>query len=643
MRLVLLLLSLPTILIGQYKYPLKENIALANKLIKRFPDNKVVTLKSTSTINFELSYSNDFKIPVVSYTIDKEYETIACADNVTAKLIESYDLESTIENLRVKWIYNNNCGPITAHFIDEAYEIDGIFHSDIKFKSYDIKHNHLGDMLGVKYRQTGRDIRYLSPINLESIFPAISNEVKVIVPDWLDAIPVIFNVKNEKLIKTVTKNTKNNTTEYLYKLDSLDAFINTDFSPPYCLSSPYIVLHAKSFQVKGKKHQIFENVNDLYLWMKEINDKTDNQQAKLQSLASEITKDNTDKEEIIKALYFWVQDHIRYIAFEYGIAGYKSESAYTVAMNKYGDCKGMANLLVHLLRIKGFDAHLTWLGTRNSTCLDYSIPSLSIDNHAVCALFYNNKVYYLDATEKFIDLDYNAYRLQGRDVLVSMPDKYKILKIADNPASDNLEQYTYLATINGEKFIGNGHCVYNHESKYDISYEADRTNSSTHEETITKQLNFARNNLIIKNIKHSNLQSREKNLEVNFDFELKNKITKISDNQIYIDLVFNKVFSNLTDNITKSGLQFTRKHHVQIATIIDTKGYNVQNMPEPVIIETEDFIVRLNATYSNDQIKVSQEIIFPKGIISESNISKWKSAQKSINIFYENNVSLTKN
>jgi len=82
---------------------------------------------------------------------------------------------------------------------------------------------------------------------------------------------------------------------------------------------------------------------------------------------------------------------------------------------------------------------------------------------------------------------------------------------------------------------------------------------------------------------------------------------------------------------------------VQIATIIDTKGYKVENLPEPVIIANEDFIVNLNATFSNNQIKVTQEIIFPTGLISERNINKWKLAQKSINIFYENNVSLTKN
>ena len=55
-----------------------------------------------------------------------------------------------------------------------------------------------------------------------------------------------------------------------------------------------------------------------------------------------------------------------------------------VATKKYGDCKGMANLLTEMLRSVKLDARRCWIGT-NHIAYDYSTPSLSVDNHMICA------------------------------------------------------------------------------------------------------------------------------------------------------------------------------------------------------------------------------------------------------------------
>lgn len=80
--------------------------------------------------------------------------------------------------------------------------------------------------------------------------------------------------------------------------------------------------------------------------------------------------------EKIEAVFYWVQDNIRYIAFENGIMGFKPEAASKVYQNRYGDCKGMANLLKEMLKICGYDARLTWIGT-NDIPYDYKTASLA--------------------------------------------------------------------------------------------------------------------------------------------------------------------------------------------------------------------------------------------------------------------------
>lgn len=63
-------------------------------------------------------------------------------------------------------------------------------------------------------------------------------------------------------------------------------------------------------------------------------------------------------------IYRWVQQRIHYVAFEDGMNGLVPAAASEVCRTRYGDCKGMSNLLHTLLRARGLDAHLSWVGTR---------------------------------------------------------------------------------------------------------------------------------------------------------------------------------------------------------------------------------------------------------------------------------------
>lgn len=83
-----------------------------------------------------------------------------------------------------------------------------------------------------------------------------------------------------------------------------------------------------------------------------------NEPEKLRPALAKIIANNTNDVDKIKAIYYWVQDKIRYIAYEDGYSGYIPASAQEVLANKYGDCKGMANLLTELLKLAGYDARL---------------------------------------------------------------------------------------------------------------------------------------------------------------------------------------------------------------------------------------------------------------------------------------------
>jgi len=65
----------------------------------------------------------------------------------------------------------------------------------------------------------------------------------------------------------------------------------------------------------------------------------------------------TNKIEKIKNVYQYVQDNTRYISVQLGIGGWQPISAQEVDEVKYGDCKGLTNYTMALLKSQGIEAY----------------------------------------------------------------------------------------------------------------------------------------------------------------------------------------------------------------------------------------------------------------------------------------------
>ncbi|MDB6057604.1 MAG: transglutaminase protein, partial [Verrucomicrobiales bacterium] len=66
----------------------------------------------------------------------------------------------------------------------------------------------------------------------------------------------------------------------------------------------------------------FDKVDDVYAWNNRLYLMAGNDKEKLKSTLAKITAAKTTDIEKIKAIYYWVQDNIRYIAYEDGYSGY---------------------------------------------------------------------------------------------------------------------------------------------------------------------------------------------------------------------------------------------------------------------------------------------------------------------------------
>jgi len=120
----------------------------------------------------------------------------------------------------------------------------------------------------------------------------------------------------------------------------------------------------------------------------------------------------------IQKLYAYMQQTTRYVANEYGIAGWQTFDAESVARNGYGDCKGLTNDLKAMLKEADILAYtaLVYAGD-NHFRIDMEHPSNTF-NHVILCVPQPKDSIWVECTSQQLPAGYLGDFTQGRKVLL---------------------------------------------------------------------------------------------------------------------------------------------------------------------------------------------------------------------------------
>jgi transglutaminase-like putative cysteine protease len=236
------------------------------------------------------------------------------------------------------------------------YQEESIFHSDLKVCVIKFGFTDKGKPFKLSYQNNYRDVKYLTSFYFNDNLPAIERIVQFNIPSWLELDLREFNFAGKSVEKTSVQ--EGGVTRVTFRYKDVPAYIKEPSSPNHAISYPHIVVVSKAYVEDGSRTVLFESVKDLYGWYSSVCSDIDNKPEELKAKVAELTAQKTTDIEKVEALFYWVQDNIRYIAFEEGIMGFRPDAAQNVLQKKYGDCKGKANLLKEMLKLAGFDAAL---------------------------------------------------------------------------------------------------------------------------------------------------------------------------------------------------------------------------------------------------------------------------------------------
>ncbi len=621
-RFLIALLFLPLVVPAQSD----EDIYEANRLKKVFTEDRVAATLVEEEFSFDKGRSED-KRSVVMATRSTGINFLSLRESAGIQYYDFYNSFTKITSFKqlekMKGMFGVKKNYNVGYAIDRSASSSDYFSDDSRVKYFNIGFSGYGDATRVETEKKYLDSKYLTSVYFHSFYPAKEKIIRVKVPDWLELDLREYNFADYKITKQ--KTTEKNMTVYTFKMLNVPGLKSESRGIGIAYTYPHIVFVVKSFSSDGKKENGFADVGDLYNWYKFLYQKTVNKPDDFKSKVAELTRGKSTDIDKVKAIFYWVQDNIRYIAFEDGLAGFIPASANEVYKSKYGDCKGMANLITEMLKIAGFDAYMTWIGTRHIP-YDYTLPSLAVDNHCISTVMIGGKEYYLDGTEKYIPFGDYAWRIQGKEVLIGKGDKYEVKKVPlmDIEKSKLLTQTSFQLKDNVLK----GHVKATLTGEQRTRFHQYYHDLPTHDKkkVIQRFLEFGNKNLVVTNVKTSDLNNREIPVVVEGDIDLTNYIiTEDKDIYLGIDFFPEDLRGLIPDKDRQQDYALSSGYISQDETeLILPAGYKVASLPAPIDEKNADYAVTAAYSSKDNKISFKKTLSFPTGRIRKADFENWK-------------------
>jgi len=252
---------------------------------------------------------------------------------------------------------------------------------------------------------------------LQGRYPYLKQEFTVKLPLNFQPNIKIFRrgfFKKKVKIKPEIKITKNRRI-YRWKIPEMPEIIPEDRMPSWCDI------------VDGFRFSTFSDWGEIYDWWKGMLEDRTEETAGIAEKVDELIKGALTEKEKASRVYHWVASQIRYVAVEYGEAGFRPHRAEEIFANKYGDCKDQAILLITMLKRAGVKAYPVLIGTRGIFELLEDFPEL-VFNHAIACVELDGQLVFLDPTAETTSFGDLPFSDQGRKVLVFYDDRYGIIK-----------------------------------------------------------------------------------------------------------------------------------------------------------------------------------------------------------------------
>ena len=479
--------------------------------------------------------------------------------------------------------------PVTKFKEKHAIE-RGIFYHDTKEKVFLYPNLTQGTITYYKTQHQLKEPRFFGEFFF-GYFTGVENaELTVVCPNNVKFNYSLFGYDTTKVQLTVTQNGNNKI--YHWQMTDIPKYYRTANHVGGCYFLPHIILTLDSYQpAKGTVQHFFPDIQHLFNWnVHNIKPSQMQPDAAMRALTDSLVAPHHSDIEKVKAVYYWVQDHIKYIAFEAAYEGLFPRNPINVFKWRYGDCKDMAFLLYTMLKPYHLHVMPAWVGTRSLPYKYSELTSIATDNHLINVFEdEDGKTYFLDPTSEGLNINYPSHSIQGKECLAYQSDStYLILEIPIVQPRRNIVDVQLNLAFSGDTLFGKG-------KYFSDGYCAQIANNFIQSAGTRKmeayQLLFSLGSNKFKiDSAYSLSMPRDSGFRANYAFIIPNYITSTKEN-IYINLNLKKELANARwEPKYIIPLEFDYlTEDVYTATFEIPTQYKLEHLPESVEIDNDIF------------------------------------------------------
>jgi len=497
----------------------------------------------------------------------------------------------------------------------------------------------------LQYHMNFKDSRFISGFVFATYMPQVHVTFTIKTTKDVDLVYQTLN-DAQGLIK-FKRTEKGNAVTYEWSAENVPSIRVEEKSPSLRYYVPHVICYIKSYHTKKGIVNLATGIGDLHKWYSTFVDHLNEESSPaLIDVVNQIKAKSKTEEDVVKNVYYWVQDNIQYIAFEDGMRGLIPHSGSYVCEKRYGDCKDMANLIVNMLDLAGIKAYRTWIGTRDLPYRYTQVPTPLVDNHMIATYISPDKHYYfLDGTSDHTSFEFPSSMIQGKEALIALgPGKYEIREVPVIEKEKNSTRDSVLLKIQNNEIVGKGVTSLFGYAKVFGGYSLDRADQNDVKDNVVRLTGKGSNKFYLDDYKISNLESRSKPTQITYTFRIGDYYQKIGD-EIYVNLNLSKDFYNDFINLAtrKSPIEteykFVKNDYYELSL---PEGYDVEYLPPNA--KSADALAGIDVQYRSlpGKIILTRTFYVDYLLMNTDQFEQWNKSIKFISDTYKESIILKK-
>ncbi len=273
-------------------------------------------------------------------------------------------------------------------------------------------------------------IEYAYAMHMEDLFLSPARFLQPVSGMSVQEAGVVFIIPGELDFKYLTRNmlspcdsvVRGNKRYLSWKETMLPA--RDASSNPLDRNIPVVYAAPVQFELKGYTGSL-HTWNDFGKWIAALNKGLDELDPASVRKAHTLVENCTSRDDSIRVLYEYLQQHTHYFYTGYGIGGTRPIPATEVATYGYGDCKALSNYMKALLKAVGIESWYTLVKSGPGESIETDFPGSQFDHVILCVP--GSDTVWLECTNPSLPYGFPGSFTCDRDVLAITPEGGKIL------------------------------------------------------------------------------------------------------------------------------------------------------------------------------------------------------------------------